>query len=96
MSSNFGDGTTAINDGVVDIRVSINCSGRVTNVLNVVTSKINLVFGVSNPNVLPNHVIYCLPSGVMTHIAVANVGLSISWYNNEWCSMLSAQMHEVD
>jgi hypothetical protein len=95
MSSNFGDGTTAINDGVVDIRVSINCSVRVTNVLNAVTSKINLVFGVSNPNALANHVMYCLPSGVMTHIAVANIGSWMSWYTNEWCNMLSAQMHEV-
>jgi hypothetical protein len=69
---------------------------EVTNVLNGIASKIILVVSFSNPNALPNHAIYCLPIGVMTDIAVANVGLSISWYNNEWCSMLSAQMHEVD
>ena len=94
MSSNPNDGTTAINNGVFDIRVNINRSAGEGSIVNAVTAKINSVFGVSNPNVLANHVMYCLPSGA-SGIGVALVNGGLSWYSNNWCNMVSVQMHEV-
>ena len=94
MTSNFGDGTTAINNGVVDIRVNLNRSAGDVNIRNAVTTKINSVFGVSSPDVLANHVMYCLPSGVLS-TAYAFVGSWMSVYNNDWCNIPTGQMHEV-
>ena len=96
MSSNVGDGSTGINNGVVDIRVNLNRSAGETNIVNAVSTKINSVFGVSNPNVLANHVMYCLPSGIPGQaIGMAHAPGGLSWYNNGWCNMVSTQMHEV-
>ena len=94
MTSNFGDGTTAINNGVVDIRVNLNRSAGDVNIRNAVTTKINSVFGVSSPDVLANHVMYCLPSGVLS-TAYAFIGSWMSVYNNAWCNIPTGQMHEV-
>ena len=94
MTTNFGDGTTAINNGVVDIRVNLNRSAGHDNIRNAVTTKINSVFGVSSPNVLANHVMYCLPSGIIS-TAYAYVNSWNSVYDNGWCNYVSGQMHEV-
>jgi hypothetical protein len=94
MTSNFGDGSTAINNGVADIRVNLFRSVGLQNVLNGVTAKINSLFGVSSPNVLANHVMYCLPSGLLPTAQAFPLGWH-SWYSNEWCNSLSGQMHEV-
>jgi hypothetical protein len=93
MLSNPNDGTMAINNGVFDIRVNINCSAGEDNIVNAVTAKINSVFGVSNPNVLANHVMYYLPSGGSVGVALVNGGLS--WHSNQWCNKVSVQIHEV-
>jgi hypothetical protein len=69
MSSNPNDGSTAINNGAVDIRVNLNCSAGEGNILNGVMTKINLVFGVTNPNALINDVMYCLLSGFSIEVA---------------------------
>ena len=87
--------TTAISNGVVDIKVNLAKSAGDGSVVNAVTTEINKVFGVTSPNSLANHVMYCLPSGVMSGIAYAYVGSWNSVYSNEWCNYLSAQMHEV-
>jgi hypothetical protein len=95
MSQNLNDGTTNISDGVVDIKVDINIASGDSAVRNAVTSKLNLVFGVTNPNKLASHVMYCLPSEVMPEIAYAYMNSWNSVYSNEWCNYLSTQMHEV-
>jgi hypothetical protein len=95
MTSNPNDGTTAISNGVVDIKVDLAVSAGDSSVRNAVTTKINSVFGVTNPNQLANHVMYCLPSGTMGGIAYAYINSWNSVYSNEWCNYLSAQMHEV-
>jgi hypothetical protein len=95
MSSNPNDGTTAINNGVVDIKVDLAKSAGDNSVRNAVTTKINSVFGVTSPNQLANHVMYCLPSGTMGGIAYAYINSWNSVYANEWCNYLSAQMHEI-
>ena len=96
MSSNPNDGTTAISNGVVDIKVDLNFGSRIDgNVNNAVTSKINEVFGVSSPRQLADHVMYCQPSGTMGGIAYAYINSWLSVYSNEWCNYVSGQMHEV-
>jgi hypothetical protein len=51
-------------------------------------------------NALPNfafdYVMYCLPPGTDGNwIAYAYINSKISVYNNEWCTYVSGQMHEV-
>ena len=93
MAANPNDGTTNI---AVDVKVNLNITaGGDSTVRNEVTNKINSVFGVTSPNQLANHVMYCLPSGVMNGIAYAYVNSWNSVYSNEWCNFLSGQMHEV-
>ncbi len=93
ITPNIGD--TAISNGVVDIRVNHNKTAGDGTIVNAVTTEINRVFGVTNPNQLANHVMYCLPSGVMSGIAYAYINSWNSVYSNQWCNYLSGQMHEV-
>jgi hypothetical protein len=93
LTPNVGD--TAISNGVVDIRVNHNKTAGDATVRNAVTSEINRVFGVTSPTQLANHVMYCLPTGVMDGIACAYINSWNSVYTNEWCNYVSAQMHEV-
>jgi len=95
MTSIPNDGTTAISSGVVDIKVDLNVAAGDSNVRNAVTAKLISVFGVSSPDQLANHVMYCLPSGVMKGIAYAYVNSWNSVYTNDWCNYLSTQMHEI-
>ena len=57
------DGTTAISNGVVAIKVARYRHQDVNYIANAVTAKINSVFGVDSPERLANHVMYCLPNG---------------------------------
>jgi hypothetical protein len=95
MSVNPNDLTTAISNGVVDIKVNIDKSAGDSMISNAVTAKINSVFGVSSPNVLADNVMYCYPSGALNGIAYAYVNSWNSVYSNEWCNNVSTQMHEV-
>ena len=90
----FPSVTTSISNGVVDIKVNLAKSAGDATVRNTVTTEINKVFGVGSPNSLANHVMYCLPSGVIGS-AYAYINSWNSVYSNEWCNYLSAQMHEV-
>jgi hypothetical protein len=95
MSTTPNDGTTAITAGVVDVKVDLSVAAGDSIIRNAVTTKIDSVFGVSNPYQLANHVMYCMPPGVMSGFAYAYINSWNSVYSNEWCNFLSAQMHEV-
>ena len=96
MKVDPNDGTTRINNGVVDIKVNLSIKAGDSAIRNAVTTKINSVFGVTIPKILANHVMYCMPSGAMINkTAYAYVNSWNSVYNNKFCNMLSAQMHEV-
>jgi hypothetical protein len=89
MSPDPNDGgTTAIINGVVDIKVNCNRANEVTNISNAVMAKIGSVFGVSSSKSLANHVMYCLPDGVIgyTH-AYINSWNSI--FNGNFCNKVS-------
>ena len=91
----FPSKTTAISNGVVDIKVNLAKSAGEVEIWNAVTLEMNRVFGVSGPNELAAHVMYCMPDGVMSGIAWAWVDDWGSAYSNGWCNHLSTQMHEV-
>ena len=62
---------------------------------NAVTAALNAQFGVTSPNQLADHVMYCLPAGTMEGIAYAYINSWNSVYSNQWCTYVSAQMHEI-
>lgn len=80
------DATTDIVNGVVTIQVDdIVASPESDGIMqNAVTAKLTEVFGTS-PNNLADHVMYCMPPGVIGFIAYAYVNSWNSVYNNDWC-----------
>jgi len=93
VTPNIGD--TAISNGAVDIRVNHDKSAGGGTIRNAVTTEINRVFGVSKPNVLADHVMYCMPGEVINgSIAYAYMNSWNSVYSNKWCNFVSVQMHE--
>lgn len=86
---------TGISNGVVTVRVAATASQGDSTIRNLVTSKLNAMFNVSNPNQLANHVMYCMPPGAMGGIAYAYINSWNSVYSNQWCNYPSGQMHEL-
>jgi len=62
---------------------------------NAITVALNNQFGVSRPDELANHVMYCLPPNTFDGVAYAYIDSWNSVYNDDWCLRLSAQMHEI-
>ena len=62
---------------------------------NAITLKLNEEFGVSRPDQLADHIMYCLPPNTMRSVAYAYINSWNSVFNDEWCLKLSAQMHEI-
>ena len=60
-----------------------------------ITAALNAQFGVSSPTQLADHVMYCLPAATMSGIAYAYINSWNSVYSNQWCTYVSAQMHEI-
>jgi hypothetical protein len=79
------EGGTTVSDGDVTMR-------------NAVSSELESQFGMP-PYLLADHVMYCLPpntmSGGTNAIAYAFINSWLSIYNDEWCTYVSAQMHEI-
>jgi len=96
MKVNRNDGTTAISNGVVDIKLPLTKSQLGTNnAFNLVVQKLNSAFGVTDPSLLADHVMYCMPAEISPFIAWAWLYDGTTVYNNEWCNFLSTQMHEI-
>jgi len=63
MKVNSNDGTTAISNGVVDIKLPLTKAQLGTNdAFNLVVQKLNSAFGVTDPSLLADHVMYCMPA----------------------------------
>lgn len=52
---------------------------------NAVRAELNAQFGVTNPNVLANHLMFFLPPGVIPGVAYAWVPGDTSVYDDGWC-----------
>jgi hypothetical protein len=67
----------------------------VSKVVNAALAQVTTDLGVS-PNLLVNHVMFCVPPGTNgTWIAYAVVNSWKSVYNDVWCQYPSSQMHEL-
>ena len=63
--------------------------------VNAISAALNTMFGVSEPSQLADHVMYCLPPGTLNGLAYAYIDWWLSVFNNEWCTRVSAQVHEI-
>lgn len=83
----------SITNGVATVTVNTALADGHAAMSNTITAQLKSDFGVSNPNQLANHVMYCLPSGTMGYIAYAYINSWNSVYSDNWCTSVSAQMH---
>ena len=96
MSNNPNDGSTAINNGIVTIKVNVNRSNGDNAINNAVIDKLSSVFGVGYPTALADYIMFCHPPDTLGGgIAYAYINSWLSVYNNKWCSSLSGGLHEV-
>lgn len=86
--------STNISNGVVTITVGYSTSYGDTVMNNAVISELMTQFGVTNPNQLADHVMFCLPPGT-TGGAYAYVNHWLSVYNDNYCKSVTMQMHEI-
>ena len=88
--------TLTINDGVLTVNLPNNQkSDGNTAIRNAINTLIVSEFG-QQPYQIANHVMYCMPSGVIGGIAFAGVYSWYSVYSNQWCHQYSAvQLHEI-
>lgn len=86
---------TNISKGATTIYVNTSTGKGDAVMRNAITAQLNEEFDVSRPDELADHVMYCLPPKTLSGVAYAYIDSWNSIYNDEWCSMLSAQMHEV-
>lgn len=87
----------SISNGVVTVRLpSFSVTKGYTALRNAITRELNADFDVPHPTSLANHVIYCLPGQTgIPNPAYANYNSWNQAFNNEWCTSLSLQMHEM-
>jgi hypothetical protein len=86
---------TKIRKGATTVYISVSTSQGDSIMRNAITQKLNEEFNVSRPDELADHVMYCLPPNTMDGVAYAYINSWNSVYNDKWCTMLSAQMHEI-
>lgn len=94
-------GNVDIVNGVITVKVpSIKVSRGTAVMRNAISKELNELFDIINPQELADYVIYCLPPGTFFTGTYSKVGYAYynSWlsvFNNEWCTSLSLQMHEI-
>ena len=63
-----------ISAGTTQVTVSSSTNDGDDTMVNDITSALNTLFGVSNPDQIADHVMYCLPYDTMSGIAYATFG----------------------
>jgi hypothetical protein len=87
---------TDITNGVTTVKIPVLINQGPDTMNNAITLALKQNFGgVSSPNELADHVMYCFPPGTMGGIAYGYVDHWNTNYNNQWCGYLSTQMHEI-
>jgi hypothetical protein len=88
--------TVANAPGVVEVNLNKNVDGEspYNNAFSAYYQAATL-FGVTSLSSLFDLVLVCMPPGMGSWVAYAYIGWNLSVYNNDWCQMVSAQMHEV-
>ena len=86
---------SGITNGVTTVNVNVSTSEGGPAMRNAITTALNTQFGVSSPNQIADHVMYCYPPGTINGLAFAYVNWYLSMYNDDWCTYVSAQVHEI-
>lgn len=81
--------------GATTVQVTTSTSETDSVMRPAITEELKAQFGVTNPNQLADHVMYCLPANTMSGIAYAYINSWNSVYSNEWCTYVSGQLHEI-
>lgn len=87
--------SSRIRRGATTVQVDVSTTQGDRVMRNAITLKLNDEFGVSRPDELADHVMYCLPPNTLSGVAYAYIDSWNSVFNNDWCLKLSAQMHEI-
>ena len=94
------DGNNVVN-GVLDVTISEKAWGtNIFSITNTMFQAASAAVG-SSLSETPRHIMYCVPygttySGSKNWVAFAHVGGYNSWYNDNWCNMLSAQVSALN
>jgi len=84
-----------VTNGVVTVRITQNVSGAGDSAIRNAVGSALRAAGFSLPG-NNHHVMYCLPPGTGGGwIAYAYINSWLSVYNDNWCSYVSGQMHEI-
>jgi len=75
---------THVQTGATTVTVSTSTSEGDVVMRNAITAELNSQFGVTSPNQIANHVLYCLPPGSMEGIAYAFIYSWMSVYSDNW------------
>lgn len=86
--------TVSVRNGVVTIRVNVPVQVGQMTIVNEVTKTLEEEFGTSFAGIA-DHVMYCLPRGAWNGVGYAVMNGELSVYNDDLCTSVSAQMHEV-
>lgn len=97
----INSGKVEIVNGVTTVHVpSVNVAQGTAVMRNAISKELNTIFGTTNPSELADYVIYCLPPGTFATGTYSSVGYAyynnwLSVFNNQWCTSVSLQMHEI-
>lgn len=91
---NLNGRTTNIRNGVVSIQLSVPTSVGHEAMVNAVSRQIQTEFGKTRQDIA-DHIMYCLPPGAFGGVGYAYVNEGLSVFNNEWCTSVTSQMHEL-
>ena len=94
------NGAVNIVNGVATVRVPVNVTEGTAVMRNAISRELNTIFGTTNPSELADYVIYCLPPGAFASGTYSDIGYAyynnwLSVFNNQWCTSVSLQMHEI-
>lgn len=88
--------TASIKNGATTISVDLATSSDAITIMNEATLQLAAEFSTDAQN-LADFIMFCIPDGSMgeKEVAFAYVNGFQSWYNDEACGFVSAQMHEI-
>lgn len=91
---NLNGRSTNVRNGVVTITVGMPVQVGHATMVNAISQELVRQFGKTR-DTIAHHVMYCLPPGTMHGVAYGYYNEGLSVYNDDWCTSVSAQMHEI-
>jgi hypothetical protein len=98
MTKDPNDGTTAIANGVVDVKIDLSVTPGRDQISSALATKLVEVFGVPGGSGTPlaDHVMVCMPGGIFDGaFSLVPLLRFVSFYSNEECSSVAMQMKMV-